>query len=148
MSLTGHHQVSNPFPLLKATVPLKPLPSPPLDNSDAAKEKMVMSDDENHQDCPEVTMRLAKLQELKASFNNSDDDFEPATSPPKKKRVRENITGKGSGKKPSRKKPTEKSYTIDKILDTWHDDTEYGKSFRGMTTEEQLMEVDRMNKGA
>jgi hypothetical protein len=86
------------------------------------------------------------LKELKESYNNSDDDFEPAPSPPKTKRVRVTSAAKTSAakttlKKPTRKKAVVKSYTIEKIIETWNDESEYGKSFRGMTPEEQQLEV-------
>jgi hypothetical protein len=92
-------------------------------------------------------MRLASLQELQDSYNNTDEDFMPEQSPPKKKRVREKIAAKQTGKKASSKKGNEKTYTVAKILDTWNDVSEYGKSFRGMTSAEQELEVVRMNKG-
>ena len=99
--------------------------------------------------------RLAKLKALKLSYNknNSDDDFEPAASPTKKKRVRVTSAVKKSAAKTTiakttRKKAVEKSYTIEKILQTWNEASEYGISFRGMTPEEQQVEVIRMNKGA
>jgi hypothetical protein len=107
-----------------------------------------MNEDEDQPHSPEVTKRLAKLKELKDSYNNSDDDFEAATSPPKTKRVRERIAAKPTVKKTTRKTPMERSYTIEKHLDTWNDESEYGKSSRGMSTEEQQLEVVRMNKGA
>jgi hypothetical protein len=91
-----------------------------------------MNEDDNQPHSPDVAKRLAKLKELKDSYNSSDDDFEPATSPPKTKRVREIVAVKRTEKKPTRKKPAEKSYTTDKILDTRNDESEYGKSFRGM----------------
>ncbi len=40
------------------------------------------------------------------------------------------------------------SYTVDKILQTWNDESAYGRSFRGMSSEEQQLEIVRMNKGA
>jgi hypothetical protein len=79
---------------------------------------------------------------LHDSYAISDDDFEPATSPQKV------TTAKQPRKKTTRKKSADETYTIDKILVTWNDDSEYGKSFREMTSEEQQLEVVRMNKGA
>jgi hypothetical protein len=67
---------------------------------------------------------------------------EPAASSP-------NVT---AAKRPKKKSTGQKSageiYTIDKILSTWNDESEYGKSFRGMTSDEQELEVVRMNRGA
>ncbi len=87
--------------------------------------------------------RLAKLKKLKDYHAISDDEFEPATSTLKGKRVRKTITAKT---KP--KRPTQMSYTVDKILHTWNEESEYGRSFRGMSCEEQQLEIVRMNKGA
>ena len=50
-----------------------------------------MGENENKPHSPEVMTRLAKLKELKDSNAISDDDFEPATSPAKVKRVRRTI---------------------------------------------------------
>jgi hypothetical protein len=70
------------------------------------------------------------------------DEVEPAASSP-------NVT---AAKRPKKKSTGQKSageiYTIDKILSTWNDESEYGKSFRGMTSDEQELEVVRMNRGA
>ncbi len=79
---------------------------------------------------------------LHDSYAISDDDFEPATSPQKK------TTPKRTSKKPPRQKSADEAYTIDKILVTWNEDSECGKSFRGMTSDEQALEVVRMNKVA
>ena len=74
-----------------------------------------MEENENKPLSPEVMTRLAKLKELKDSNAISDDDFEPATSPSKGKRVRRTIAAK---RKP--KRPTQMTYTVDKILQTWN----------------------------
>jgi hypothetical protein len=40
------------------------------------------------------------------------------------------------------------TYTVEGVLETWNDTTEYGISFRAMTVEEQQSEVKVLNKGA
>jgi hypothetical protein len=40
------------------------------------------------------------------------------------------------------------SYTVNGVMTSWDDTTEYGTSFRNMTEEEQHAEVLRINKGA
>ena len=102
-----------------------------------------MEENENKPLSPEVMTHLAKLKELKDSNAISDDDFEPATSPAKVKRVRRTIPAQKKSKR-----PTQMSYTVDKILQTWNDESDHGRSFRGMSSEEQQLEIVRMNKGA
>jgi hypothetical protein len=101
-----------------------------------------MDEEENNHISSQVTKRRAKLTELHDSYGISDDDGEPATSPQKV------TAAKRPRKKPTGKKSADEIYTIDKILVTWNDESEYGKSFRGMTSDEQQLEVVRMNKGA
>ena len=92
---------------------------------------------------PEVAKRLAKLKELNDAYNISDEDFEMTTSPVKTKRVR-----KKRGAKATPKTVSHSSHTVNTILDTWNDGTEYGQSFRKLNSEEQQAEVIRLNKGA
>ena len=40
------------------------------------------------------------------------------------------------------------TYTVEGVLAAWNADTEYGASFRAMTTDEQIAEVVVLNKGA
>jgi hypothetical protein len=40
------------------------------------------------------------------------------------------------------------TFTVDSVLESFKETTEYGASFRSMTTETQAMEVIRLNKGA
>jgi hypothetical protein len=40
------------------------------------------------------------------------------------------------------------TFTVDSVLDSFKGTTEYGASFRSMTSETQAMEVVRLNKGA
>jgi hypothetical protein len=80
--------------------------------------------------------------------SQSTNDFEPATRLPPPKHVRKIKSGKGSFKQRTRKKPTQITYTLEHILETWNEDNEYGKSFRAMSSNEQQLEVIRMNKGA
>jgi hypothetical protein len=101
-----------------------------------------MDEEESCEISSEVMNRCANLKVLHDSYANSDDDFEPASSPQKV------TAAQRTRKKPVRKKPADETYTIDKILVTWNDESEYGKSFRGMTSDEQQLEVVRMNKGA
>ena len=42
----------------------------------------------------------------------------------------------------------ESTFTVDSVLDSFKGTTEYGASFRSMTSETQAMEVVRLNKGA
>ncbi len=44
-------------------------------------------------------------------------------------------------------KPTELHYTVEIVLATWNAESDYGKSFRAMTFEDQLEEVKRLNAG-
>ncbi len=51
------------------------------------------------------------------------------------------------------KKQTDKAgvsvaHTIQSVLDTWSDATDYGVSFRAMTPEERVEEIKTLNKGA
>ncbi len=61
----------------------------------------------------------------------------------------------GNAKKPKRSSANRKkgdaasvTYTIEGVLTQWSDTTEYGISFRAMTTAEQTAEVSVLNKGA
>ena len=101
-----------------------------------------MDREDNNPISSEVSKRRANLKMLHDSYAIRDDDFEPAASPRKK------TAAKRMSIKPSRKKSANEAYTIDKILVTWNEESEYGKSFRGMTSDEQSLEVVRMNKGA
>jgi hypothetical protein len=40
------------------------------------------------------------------------------------------------------------SYSVEGVLSTWSDTTDYGQSFRSMNADGQRMEVDNLNKGA
>jgi hypothetical protein len=40
------------------------------------------------------------------------------------------------------------TYTVNGVMSSWNDTTEYGMSFRKMTDDEQQAEVLRLNKGA
>jgi hypothetical protein len=57
-------------------------------------------------------------------------------------------TGQKRTRKPTPPQKKTLTYTVEGVLDKWSDTTEYGMSFRGLTTSEQLLEVDVLNKGA
>jgi hypothetical protein len=40
-----------------------------------------------------------------------------------------------------------KAYKIEAVLSQWNETTDYGKSFRGLTNQEQQAEVILLNKG-
>jgi hypothetical protein len=79
--------------------------------------------------------------------------------PPQRKRKQDAInpstTSEASIKKRKRTPTTAKqkcvaavTYTTEGVLELWSEATEYGLSFRGMTPEEQKIEVAVLNKGA
>jgi hypothetical protein len=102
---------------------------------------------------PEVRERLAKLKELNDAYNVSDEDFEVDPPPSTKKQVhtlkKKSVavvqSKKIKGKKGS--KNTQMNYTVEIVLATWTEDTEYGKTFRSLNVEEQSAEVKRLNVG-
>jgi hypothetical protein len=59
------------------------------------------------------------------------------------KRLKHGTTTKGAGKIPANM-----CYTVDGVMTSWNDTTEYGTSFRNLTVEEQRAEVQQLNKGA
>jgi hypothetical protein len=103
---------------------------------------------------PEVRKRLAKLKELNDAYNVSNDDFEVETQPSSKKSSRKSKqinravfqSQKIKVKKGS--KPTQLNYTVEIVLATWNEETDYGKSFRAMNVEDKLAEAKRLNDGA
>ena len=102
---------------------------------------------------PEVRQRLAKLKELNDAYNVSDEDFEVDTPPSPKKQLR-TPKKKSAAVVQSKKikvnkgsKPTQMNYTVEIVLATWNEETDYGKSFRALNFEEQSAEVKRLNVG-
>jgi hypothetical protein len=59
------------------------------------------------------------------------------------KRLKHGTTTKGAGQILGNM-----CYTVDGVMTTWNDTTEYGTSFRNLTIEEQQAEVRQLNKGA
>ncbi len=45
-------------------------------------------------------------------------------------------------------KPTQLNYTVEIVLATWNEETDYGKSFIAMNIEDQSAEVKRLNVGS
>jgi hypothetical protein len=73
----------------------------------------------------------------------------------KQDKINHSTTSEASIKKRKRTPKTSKpncvaavTYTIEGVLELWSEATEYGLSFRGMTPEEQKIEVAVLNKGA
>jgi hypothetical protein len=102
---------------------------------------------------PEVRKRLAKLKELNDAYNVSDEDFEVDTPPSTKKHLRtlkkKSVAVVQSKKKKvnTGSKTTKMNYTVQIVLETWNEDTDYGKTFRALNSDEQSAEVKRLNVG-
>ena len=102
---------------------------------------------------PEVRKRLEKLQELNDANNVSDEDFTVETPTSTKKQMRtmnKNSVALVQSKEKKRSKGskmTEQSYNVEIVLEKWNEDTDYGKTFRALTSEEQAAEVKRLNVG-
>ena len=101
----------------------------------------------------DVRQRLAKLKDLNDAYNVSDEDFEVQTpSSPKEhlrksKKISSALVQSTKKKVKKASKPTELHYTVEIVLATWNAESDYGKSFRAMTLEDQLEEVKRLNAG-
>ncbi len=102
---------------------------------------------------PEVCKRLAKLQELNDAYNVSDEDFEVDTPPSTNKQLRtakkKSVAVVQSKKIKVNKgsKPTQMNYTVEIVLATWNEETDYGKTFRALNFKEQSAEVKHLNVG-
>jgi hypothetical protein len=94
---------------------------------------------------PEVRKRVAKLKVLNDAYNVSDDDFEVETPPSpkessrKSKQINPAVVQSQKIKVKKGSKPTQLKYTVEIVLATWNEETDYGKS---------LAEVKRLNDGA
>jgi hypothetical protein len=94
------------------------------------------------------------LKDLNDAYNVSDEDFEVDARPSPKKHLRKSkkISSamvqsiKLKVKKAS--KPTQLNYTVEIVLATWNEETDYGKSFIAMNIEDQSAEVKRLNVGS
>jgi hypothetical protein len=117
----------------------------------------VDNNDESISDCSSVEENANDVTVVKRKSNTP---TKPCSEPKKRKVMRdprdadsENDASTAITKKRSRflkssKLRYEMAYTVEGMLECWNDTSDYGISFRALTKEEQLKEVEVLNKGA
>jgi hypothetical protein len=113
--------------------------SPP---GEAEKDADASDEGSSHHGSPLPKKRKLSGKALKPANNPSTKKISSTKGPKKSNALHKQVQKKGNDA------TANVSYSVEGVLATWSDTTDYGQSFRSMDADGQRMEVDNLNKGA